>query len=113
MKFKKVLLSLIIVGFTACGIQQPEPVNIESSISETQLVDVLVDVHLVETAYRMSEIKRDSSLEYSAKGMYQIIYEKHGINRDELLESLEYYTYYPEKLKGIYKQVEEKIESLK
>lgn len=98
--------------FFACGLEAPET-EMAPNIQESQFVDLLVDVHLLEAALRMSEIKRTNSIKYPGNDLYQKIYEKHGIKREDFLQTVEYYTFYPEKLKEIYKEVGEKIEKLK
>ena len=100
-----------ILLFPSCTMPNPEA-EVQAQIAEPEFVEILTEIHIIEATYRMSEIKRDSFLQYSAEEMFQIVYEKHNTTRAHFLQTLDYYSFYPEKLQGIYKQVEEKIAKL-
>lgn len=95
----------------SCGIETPQT-ELQLKVDDAKLIEILTEIHLVESAYRMSEIKRDTFLKYSAEEMYEVIYEKNQITKSDFIETMEYYTFYPEKFKKIYEQVEQKIEKL-
>ena len=78
-------------------------------ISEEKMIDVLIDVHITESALSLKNFNRDSSLklyEYYKED----IYKEHQISEKQFQESFDYYAKHSKQFDQMYEVV---IDSLK
>lgn len=98
MKYTYLAFAFIFV-LVSCS-EKDEPENI---LSEDQMVNILVDIHLAEGFVQSLSIPYDSS-----KVLYPIlekqIFEKHGIPDSVYIESLEYYLRDVSKMEYLYER---------
>jgi hypothetical protein len=80
-------------------------------ISEAGLVNVLVDIHLAESAAAHSRVGADSS-RVILGNLFATVFSKHGISRQQLDASLAYYKKDPPVLDRIYEKVIEELTAL-
>ena len=102
--------SLIVVSvliFISCGnIAMKKPPNL---ISEDQMVDILYDMMLINSAKGVNK----QLLEKSIKNPEKYIYEIHSIDSLQFVESNAYYTYKSDAYKAIYEKIEQKLAAKK
>ncbi len=87
-------------ALTACvdhDVKQPEGV-----LSHDQMVDILVDIHLIEGARSGTQILGDTN---SIPDYYAHIYIKHGTTEQDFKTSFDWYTQHPKILKAVYEDV--------
>jgi hypothetical protein len=108
---RSIYIIFIILIFQACYHDRSPEVIIppeEPPISIEEMSEILVDMHLAQSAIKeMQSQKKDIqgiSEEYHAR-----ILKKHGVTKEELDKSLEYYNYRTEELKVIYEEVITKL----
>ena len=82
-------------------------------ISEKQMVDVLVDIHLAESALRVGNVQKtmpgDSTYQQS---QFLEVFDNHRITPDEFRKSLSYYTTHISKLDAIYAEVIDRLNQM-
>ena len=90
--------------------QSPEVIipQEEPPISKEVLSEILVDMHLAESAIKQMQSQRQD-IEGISEEYHSRILKKHGVTREELDKSLEYYNYRTEELKIIYEEVITKL----
>lgn len=97
---KNSLLLWAFLGLTACVEQ--EVTLPEGYLEQEQLVDMLVDIHLVEGARSGTLVLGDTN---RLPDYYARIYEKYGTTESDFKTSFDWYTQHPEKMKAVYEEV--------
>jgi hypothetical protein len=80
-------------------------------LSEEKFAEVLLDIRLLEGAYA-GDFQRVDTSQYAIGAYYEQLFLKHGIAREEFLESNEYYALHQEELMRIETQVARMLDSL-
>jgi hypothetical protein len=110
---KKILYILLFaLGLVACGTKEEAsapPVN-SDILSEEQMIDVLIDLHIEEASLTLNMIQNDRALADSAR--YYNIYKVHNTTREQFDESFHYYAGEPEKLNAIYDTVLKRLNTM-
>jgi hypothetical protein len=75
-------------------------------ISQNQMAEVLADIHIAEASIQL-ENSEDDSIKQTYVNYYYAVFEKHKINKDAFVQSMDYYYKNPEKLQSIYENVTE------
>jgi hypothetical protein len=94
-----VLPSLMGVFFAGCDLGQTS--TPEGLIPDSLLVEVLADFFIAEGAMIQLEYIHRKQPDSGAP-LYKAIFEKHGINRDQVISSIDYYSQDDEKIDRIY-----------
>lgn len=76
----------------------------DSLISEEQMVQMLTDAHLIESALLIAQ-NRGESLQDSAEFLYQGLYTKYGISHIRYRQNLDFYQQDPEAFSLLYDRV--------
>lgn len=100
---------LCVVFLVACqqGAKQPP----SYLVSEEKMVDIMVDMHLVETAHNLKLMGTDSTYtEYLEK--FNAIYPTHGVTKADYDSSLMYYTSSTDQMPAIYDKILEELYEL-
>jgi hypothetical protein len=110
---KRALFAVLAVAISlmfSCGSahEESKPTGL---LSEEKMAEVLTDVRLLEGAYA-GDFQRVDTSEYAIGAYYEQLFIKHGIARDEFLESNEYYALHQEELMRIETQVVRMLDSL-
>jgi hypothetical protein len=88
------------LGLAACVEQEVTlPVGY---LEQEQMVEMLVDIHLVEGARSGTLVLGDTN---RLPDYYARIYEKHGTTEEAFKTSFDWYTQHPEKMKAVYEEV--------
>lgn len=83
----------------------------EYLLSEEKMVDVMVDMHLVETAHNLKLMGTDSTYtEYLEK--FNSIFESHGVTKADYDSSLMFYTSNTQQMPVIYDKILEELYEL-
>jgi len=103
MKTQTLLLLLLVAAlYTACQ-EETQPLLLD----ETQLVEVLADVHIAEAAgQQLRGATKDSVMQV----YYAQICSIHQVDQDEFMRSMEQLRDEPERLQNLYDKVTEAIE---
>ncbi len=100
---KAILLIAITFLCLSCGKSAvKKPSNL---ISEDQMVDILYDIMLINSAKGINK----KLLEKSIKNPKEYVYNKHNIDSIQFTESNAYYTYNSDTYKSIYDRLEQKL----
>jgi hypothetical protein len=94
------LFALLLIGANACVDQEVEVPT--GMLSHQEMVDILVDVHVIEGARSGTLILGDTN---SIPDYYSRIYLKHNTTEQDFKTSFDWYTHHPEKLKMVYEDV--------
>lgn len=107
MSTRRALYFFIFIFLTACGgkgDQTPEGI-----LSEEEMVELMVDVHLVEGARSGVTIMGDS---LSLDTYYRTVLVKHGLDSTSYRQNFDYYSSHPDKLEVIFEEVVERLSIL-
>lgn len=110
--FVYVLLLVPLLMINSCSSKEEEKKFelIEGIIPEETMINLLVDIHIAEATIKQG--KNDNRIRHlpiKKKGnvnvFYYSIFKKYKIDRDIFVESIDYYSQYPEKFEEIYTEV--------
>jgi len=101
-------LSLILAIFLFSCNTNEKPTNV---LPSEQVVDIMVDIHLAETAANLKLVGVDS-LSPSYGQLYEGIFAKHGTTRSAFDSTLYHYSVRPEEMNVIYDKVLEELSEL-
>jgi hypothetical protein len=91
-------LSLSFILFS-CGQKENEKL-----IPRKKLVPLLIDMHIAD-ALAMNHTINDQFKDLDSSRIYSSVLKKHGYSKEELLNSMDYYSSRPEKITSIYDEV--------
>lgn len=77
----------------------------EKILSEKQLIEVLVDIHVADGIALDMNNQLDASYVLDSASLYQSIFDKHGVTRKQFDTSMVFYTARPKRFNEIYNQV--------
>ena len=101
---------LIVSLITACAShpQGPPPKGV---LKENRLVDLLVDMHYYESVYSITGHISGFRSEHGADtlDLYQPVLDKHGIGREQFVETMRYYSFNPPQFEALYNRVVDEI----
>lgn len=98
-------LTLILV---AC--QRPDAIIVpEGTLSESKMVEILTDIHLVEGAKVGNKIMGDT---IPAPVYFKKVYQKHDITQEQFEKDFTFYTANPKLMDDIYEQVIENLNKI-
>jgi hypothetical protein len=97
---KKIIfgICLIIMAFSSCEQADSLPNNI---LSDSVMTDILVEISIVDAAYNYSLSKPDA-VRFKQEFFYEKIMKNHNTNRNQFIESLNYYSINTKRLQKIY-----------
>ncbi|MFZ4741697.1 MAG: DUF4296 domain-containing protein [Bacteroidales bacterium] len=102
---KKTSLFLIFILLLACNNKKTvAPPNYSKILNHNQMTNVLVDLYLIE-AILINNMQESSNLKESTTNYYSSLFKKHQINRQQLINSMEYYCFNTKELSQIYNDV--------
>jgi hypothetical protein len=97
---QSILLVFLLSAHVACVDHEVEiPADV---IGHQQMVEMLVDIHVIEGARSGTLILGDTN---SIPDYYSRIYLKYGTTEQDFKTSFDWYTHHPEKLKAVYEDV--------
>jgi hypothetical protein len=100
------LFILALLLFFAC--QEGKKEAPDFLLSEEEMVNVMVDMHLVETAHNLKLMGTDTTYtEYLEK--FNSIFDSHGVTKANFDSSLMYYTSSTEQMPAIYDKILEEL----
>lgn len=103
------IILLVIFIVLSCNADRKPPKQYR--ITEDQLIDVLVDIHLI-FAIQTAQEYRDLTLLYDSVDLHTSVFTKHHIDKAAFDSTLSYYTRKPETLIEIYDEVIMKLSKL-
>ncbi len=106
MNLNKYIFLLIIPLFLSCNnsdenVVKEKPANI---IPEQEMIELLVDIHLIEGTTRYGYGKSGNQEDYN-NYLYEFVLEKHNISFDDFTKSISYYTRDIQRMTEIYSEV--------
>ena len=96
----KTVLLLSVAMLLSCKVEMPEHI-----LPPEKMEAVLYDYHLTQ-----SMASTLASADYKEKLMYAYLYDKHNLTKEKFDESLAWYNRYPKHMKGIYKNLEDRLQ---
>jgi hypothetical protein len=82
--------------------------NKKIPITESKFMDVLTDIHFHEARLEQFTGLTDTFYFSAGKG-YEKIYEKHGITKDQFMETFSYYEQQPKEFEKLYEKIVDKL----
>jgi hypothetical protein len=104
----KLIIIACVLTIVSCTQESPLDVKPVNLISEEKMVDILIDVHLTESALSLKNFNRDSSMRLYAY-YKEDIYQDHKITESQFRESFDYYARHAKKFDAIYAAVIDSI----
>lgn len=105
-------IMVLLLLFSACRDRIPTKKSIPGGIiSKETMAKVLADIHIAESM-AANEGKNDSA-KMNINALYQVIFKKYNITREEYEKSMEFYMKYPDILAEIYENVTEILNTRK
>lgn len=105
---KKIFLIFILFGFVLVSCDKPAYEKPKNLVKETQMIDMLVDIHLADATYiemRMDTMVRRSS----STDFYFSVLEKYQVPDSVFEKSFVYYASSPKKFEKMYREVMNKL----
>jgi hypothetical protein len=106
-------LVVFIVIFTSCRSSKknelPAGLVADSILPETEMINVLADVHILEAALQAKSSK-GTDIENMKRFYYPKLFSKYRISESRFRKNLEYYEEDPEHFSKMYENVVEQIE---
>jgi hypothetical protein len=101
---RKIALISVLFLVCACSSKEKKTKIPDNIIPPEQMVSIIVDFHLVEASIFQGQ-QNHEDVNLISNYRYKWIFQKHKINRNQLSESLMFYTYHMKDLEAIYKEV--------
>ena len=110
MKYNILALFISIFLIGCYSNHSPEVVipNEDPPIGMEKMSDILVDIHLAQSSIKELQIKR-INIDGTAEEYHYLIFQKHGVSKEDFDKSVEYYNYRVEDLNLIYEEVITKL----
>lgn len=108
---KLYFLIVFVVLISACKKQNNQHVNTDI-LNHKQMVNVLIDCYIAEAELLNISQKEPDNLKVYTKYYYDFIFKKHNITRNQLFESMQYYTYRIKEFSKIYNEVLVKLTNM-
>jgi hypothetical protein len=108
---KKYLYFFVFLILQACYNDRSQEVEIpkeDPPVSMEMMSDILVDMHLSQSAIKELQAKR-ANIDGISEEYHALILKKYGVSREDFDKSLEYYNYRTDDLKAIYEEVITKL----
>lgn len=107
---KYLFISLLFIAF-ACndgeGLLSSRPSGV---VSQDAMVEVLIDIHLAESALRVGNVQHISNADsLYQKSQFLEVFRKHDISPDDFKKSVQYYTEHVTLLDAIYAEVIDRL----
>ena len=83
----------------------------ENILTEEKMVDVMVDMHLVETASNLKLLPLDST-DLPYREYFASVFVTHGVSKAEFDSSMFHYTTHTEQMNAIYDKVLERLNQM-
>lgn len=109
MNYLKLIILLSLSFIVSCNSETELDVKPAGLISEKKMIDVLIDVHITESALSLKNFNRDSSLKLFVY-YKDDIFKAHNITEKQFQESFDYYAKHSKQFDHMYEVV---IDSLK
>jgi hypothetical protein len=88
----------------SCTSESPSDVKPIDLISEDKMVDVMIDMHMTESALSLKNFNRDSSLKLFV--FYKDdIYKEHQMTEKQFKDSYEYYSQHSKEFNAMYARI--------
>lgn len=98
---------LLVLLFSCNGAVKPPRLP----LSQDRMVDVMVDLHLVETANNLKITEGDSTRpDYEA--LLAAVFSKHGLTQSEFDTALYRYSFYPKEMNVVYDRILERLSEM-
>lgn len=106
-------LIVLIMAFSSCGTgkDSAQPKKPDYIIPKDQLVDIMVDIYIVESANNMRILDRDTT-NPSYGDFFSAVMEKHDFALEDYERSLQYYALDPEEINAIYDETLERLSKM-
>jgi hypothetical protein len=101
------LLFITIALITGCYCKRSDEVTIpeeKTSISPEKMSEILTDFHLLQSAMKQKQSKKEDFM-FENRYYHYLIFKKHNVTQEEFENSLEYYKYRIDELNNIYEDV--------
>lgn len=107
---KYLFISLLFIAFSCSdgeGLLSSRPSGV---LSQDDMVEVLIDIHLAESALRVGNVQHISNADsLYQKSQFLEVFRKHDISPDEFRKSIEYYTEHVTLLDAVYAEVIDRL----
>ena len=97
----KFLIGLTIISLTSCESEWDIDNYVEPDIPREEFIPVLVDLHVIESHYHRLYSRPDIYKD-ALDSASQVIFDKHGVTREEYSTALEMYSYSSDTIYKIY-----------
>ncbi len=107
---KQTVLFLALLSFFSCGkpvIEKPEVL-----VKENEMINILVDIHLAESAFNARRHRDSMVMKSSSAEFYHSILNKHQVPDSVFERSYVFYAGQPKRLERMYRQVLNKLNEM-
>lgn len=88
----------------ACTSESPSDVKPTDLVSENKMVDIMIDIHMTESALSLKNFNRDSSLKLFV--FYkEDVFKEYGITEKQFKDSYEYYSEHSKEFNAMYARI--------
>lgn len=101
------LLLILILSLSSCeekGYPKPDPL-----LNESQMVDILYDIHLADALANRSRYNRTDTLKIEANEIYKAVLDKYNVSDSILSLNVIYYSARPKVYEKIYTKVVDRL----
>lgn len=105
------LISWVLLLFVSCDDKKEMPAAPDHLLSETEMVDIVIDVQIMEQAINLRRGRNQNIYNLKTQG-FQAIFSHYGITDSVFYENLDYYNANPEVMKRIMDSVSENFQRM-
>ena len=110
LNYFKIIITACLAVLFSCQQKSPSSdIKPEGLVSQENMVRILIDVHMTESALSLKNFNRDSSLSLYAYYKEEI-YKEHNVTEKQFKESFDYYSKHSQQLNSIYEAVIDSID---
>lgn len=103
---------MVLLLLSSCNEKQTKVTTPSVLLSESQMVEIMTDVYVLENAINYRRGKSISTNNLKTKG-YEAVFSHHGISDSILFENMDYYNNNPELMKRVMDSVGVKLQDIK
>ncbi|MGD1843988.1 MAG: DUF4296 domain-containing protein [Salibacteraceae bacterium] len=106
--FRLLVVSLLLLAVMSCSIRPMLPPRPDDVLEEEQMLELLVDVHMIEATIQRRLIKGANPNWFGAQ-QYKLMFDRHGVPQEQFERSYQYYYQDSKKMTELYEKVIEEL----
>lgn len=107
-RIAQLILVMVVAMLASCWQENPQGTKPDGLVPKQELMDLMVDLYLAESANNMRMLEKDTTLPKYAE-FFKAVLEKHNVTAQDYENSLKYYAENPDEINAIYDEVLQRL----